>query len=420
MARLARQLARDGWPVLFVTGPASGGEPFRPAGVRVVEVGGSAPAPTAAPDGNAAPPRGRPVPLWRRAAREVAFVPDPQVYWIPAALRATLAALGGRRPAAVFASAPPFSIFLLGRRLARRTGAPLVLDYRDVWTTHPWWPIPAWRRPIERALERRAQRSAGLVIANHDRMRDLLASGRPGLADRILVLPNGYDPADWGPPVRPAWTPGVRFEIAYAGTFYSATRHDAGDREPLSVRRPAGLFRAVRRLLDEHRFDAGGVRLRFVGARPGTPDAAMVRACAEECGVAAHVEVLPRQPIARLAPLLRESHLLVNVVYYTEAQVTQKLYEYMHLEIPVLSLVRESAPNAALAERAGVGPVVDPADPDAIAAAIAALLDAYRAGRSPIRPDRAFIDQFDVRRQTALLGARLRALAAAQAPAAER
>jgi hypothetical protein len=203
--------------------------------------------------------------------------------------------------------------------------------------------------------------------------------------------------------------------MAYAGTFYSPTRHDRETAEALSVRRPVGLFTAVRALLDQGRFGPAGVRLRFVGARAGTPDAAMVAACARECGLASEVEVLPRQPIAAIAPLLRQSHLLLNVCYYTEAQVTQKLYEYMHLEIPVLSLVRDSRPNADLAARAGVGPVVDPADAPAIAAAIGSVLDAYRTGGPPIRPDRAFIDQFDVGRQTAALGARLRALRPAAA-----
>lgn len=414
MARLARRLQGDGWDVLFVTGPGSPGARWSPEGIEVIEVqrgssppppaGAAAPASEAA---SAAPPR-EPS-LLRRAARQVAFVPDPQIWWIATARRAAVAALAGRRPAAIFASGPPFSIFLLGVRLARATGASLVLDYRDVWSGHPWWPIPPWRRPVERWLEGRALRRAAFVIANHERMRDLLAAGRPWLLERTLVVPNGFDPEEWGPPVRPVWSPGTRFEVAYAGTFYSATRHDR-DGEAVSVRRPVGLFTALRTLLDQGRFGAGGVRVRFVGARPGTPDAAMVRDCAERCGIAPFVEILPRQPIAAIAPLLRECHLLLNVCYYTEAQVTQKLYEYMHLEIPVLSLVRDSAPNALLAERAGVGPVVDPGDPGAIAQAIASLLEGYRRGGTPIRPDRGFIDQFDVRRQIAVLGARLRAL----------
>ena len=434
MARLARRLAEDGWRVLFVTGPAgNAGSRWEPAGVQVLEVGRAAGAPPIAPGTpraedappgdasrvEAGPPRAAAAaPLWRRAARQVAFLPDPQIYWIGAAFRATLQALSGRTPAAVLASAPPFSIFLLGGRLARATGAPLVLDYRDVWTTHPWWPIPAWRRPIERALERSVQRRATLVIANHERMREMLLAGRRGLASKTIVLPNGFDPGEWGPPVRPAWTPGTRFEIAYAGTFYSPTRHDDGSPGALSVRRPEGLFRAVRGLLDQGRFGPGGVRIRFMGARAGTSDAATVLECAERCGLGPSVEVLPRQPIATLAPLLRQSHLLLNVCYYTEAQVTQKIYEYMHLEIPVLSLVRDSRPNADLATRAGVGPVVDPADEAGIAAAIESVLAGYRSGGPPIRPDRAFIDQFDVRRQIAALGARLRALQPTPAAAA--
>jgi glycosyltransferase involved in cell wall biosynthesis len=433
MARLALRLAQDGWPILMVTGPGGARDArFDRAGIRLLEVGASGllssassesgpraepakPAPGPEP-GQSPATADRPAPLWRRAAREMAFLPDPQIWWIQAARRAVLAALQGRVPLAIVASAPPFSMFLLAKALARKTGAPLVLDYRDVWTTHPWWPIPAWRRPIERALERSVQRRAALVIANHEPMRAQLAAGRPWLDRKTLVLPNGFNPEEWGPPVRPAFRPGPRFEIAYAGTFYAATRHDRDRKEPLSVRRPVGLLQALRRLRDEEAFGPGGVRLRFIGARPGTPDAELVLACAAECGVASEVEVLPRRPRADLVPLLRASHLLVNFVYHTEAQVTQKLYEYMHLQIPVLSLIRESPPNAALAERAGCGPIVDPGDPDAIAGAIRSVLRGYVEG-TPIRPDRAFIDQFDVRRQAALLADRLRSLGAGPIPA---
>ncbi|PYT16183.1 MAG: hypothetical protein DMF51_05295 [Acidobacteria bacterium] len=88
--------------------------------------------------------------LLRRLLRQLLFVPDPQIYWIPFAFAAARRALGRRPADAIFCSGPPFSIFILGRGLKSYWRAPLVLDYRDVWMDHPWWPVPRWRRPLER------------------------------------------------------------------------------------------------------------------------------------------------------------------------------------------------------------------------------------------------------------------------------
>src|SRR5262245_22938455 len=111
MARLARRLDGDGWDVLFVTGPGPPGTRWNPAGIEVIEVERGSPSPPAVaaapPDAEtpSAPPR-QPS-LLRRAARQIAFIPDPQFWWIARAKRTVLQALAGRRPAAIVASGPP-------------------------------------------------------------------------------------------------------------------------------------------------------------------------------------------------------------------------------------------------------------------------------------------------------------------------
>ena len=48
--------------------------------------------------------------------------------WLPHALRAGRRATDGWTPDVVFASAPPFTTLIAGRLIARRTGAPLVIE----------------------------------------------------------------------------------------------------------------------------------------------------------------------------------------------------------------------------------------------------------------------------------------------------
>jgi glycosyltransferase involved in cell wall biosynthesis len=425
-ARFARFLTQAGWRVVVICGPAPGGVtrpeswPFEVVAVdgplerRCVApsspIAAAAPSPTPGDVAPAAVPSEPPPPsLPRRILREALFVPDPQIFWVPSAFGAARRVLGGTRPDVVLCSGPPFSTFLVGRVEKMFKGTPLVLDYRDVWQDHPWWPAPAWRRGFEAWLERRLLGAADHVIANHESMRIQLVAHAPRIAERVTVIPNGFDAEELGPPVRPAWRPGARFEMLYSGTLYGPVAGKQGPGEPLTVQRPTGLFRALRGLVHAGLLSAGGVRLTFIGARPGTGEAATLLEHARACGVADIVEVRERMEKRDVVPHLRRAHLLVNFLYHTEVQVAQKVYDYLHLEIPILSLLRASEINAAIVHGARAGPVIDPEDDAAIVAAVAAIADDYSAGRPPLSSDRAFIDQFDLRNQGGRLDSILQA-----------
>src|SRR5262249_54326078 len=81
--------------------------------------------------------KGRRVGRWfknlLRRAGNLVLQPDPQILWMPNAVREGLRWLREVPHQAILATAPPFSSFLIGAQLSRRTGLPLVLDYRDEW-----------------------------------------------------------------------------------------------------------------------------------------------------------------------------------------------------------------------------------------------------------------------------------------------
>src|SRR5438132_14425191 len=76
--------------------------------------------------------------------------------WIPGALAAGARALRERQHDLVLATHGPASDLLLGHALARRFHLPLVVDFRDLWSTLP---MPVFTTPVHRAAARRIERA---------------------------------------------------------------------------------------------------------------------------------------------------------------------------------------------------------------------------------------------------------------------
>jgi len=72
-------------------------------------------------------------------------LPDAKVGWLPFASVAGRHAIDRERPAAILASAPPFTALLVGVRLKAHAHVPLVSDFRDPWPAGFTLP-PRWQR----------------------------------------------------------------------------------------------------------------------------------------------------------------------------------------------------------------------------------------------------------------------------------
>ena len=125
------------------------------------------------------------------------LVPDDKLLWLPFALRAGLLLARERRFDVIFVTAPPHSTCLLGLALHRLTGIPLVVDLRDDWIGNPLYKR-SWgvRKRIEAAMERRVVHAASAIVVPTDPSCRALADRYRGLADRLHVIPNGFDEED--------------------------------------------------------------------------------------------------------------------------------------------------------------------------------------------------------------------------------
>jgi len=112
----------------------------------------------------------------------------------------------------VFASYPPPAPLVAASRVARRLGCPLVFDYRDLWTAHPF--TLRWRRPW---IVRQEQRLVGQAAALTTVSWGCAESLERGFGRRAHVITNGYDPEELAGLSPRSFE---EFAIVYAGVFY--------------------------------------------------------------------------------------------------------------------------------------------------------------------------------------------------------
>ena len=181
---------------------------------------------------------------WQGPIKKALNFPDNKIPWAPFAYAA------GRNLGfdVVFVTAPPFSSFLTGYLIARRTGKPLILDFRDAWLEFPFQPYTnRLEKTLVRFWERKLTRAAQAITVVDEHIRDVLVEKYPTLAPAITVIPNGFDPDDF-----PAVEPPSRFTISYLGTIRKE-------------RDPAVILRCVAELLAEKKIPADQMEIKFIG-----------------------------------------------------------------------------------------------------------------------------------------------------------
>lgn len=274
------------------------------------------------------------------------------------------------RPDVVLSTSPQFFCGLAGLPARRITGAPWVLEVRDLWP-ESILAVGAMTRGravhLLEALEARAYRAADHVVPVAEGFVPHIA-GRRGREDGITVLRNGVDLATFRPPSRAEAAAAKarfgltgRFVATYAGTHGMAHGLDA-------VLDAAALLRGVPEV---------GFLLVGDGA-----EQARLAARARAMGLA-NLRVAGALPRAAMPAVWAASDASLVVLRDRPAfakVLPSKLAEAMAMATPVVLGVRGAA--RAELERAGAGIAVTPESADEIAAAVHAL------ARAPARAAR--------------------------------
>jgi len=316
------------------------------------------------------------LPSWAKgAARSVVsklLQPDPQVLWYPAAVKEGRLLLKSVPHDAVLATGPPFSCFLVAAALSRRTGLPLVLDYRDEWEltnrfqeNKRFGPIT---QGLNRFMEHRIARMARVILATSDASARSLEAMRDRCGGRAPVhcIRNGFDPddftGDW--PARDT-TPERRYRLVYTGTLFSQTSV-----KPLVV--------AIEQLCLKAPSLGAHLEVVFAGRRTADQDALLGRLS----GLPVEVTLYPYLDHTAAVGLMRSADLLCSILADAPGAaraLTAKVFEYMAARRPILAIT----PPGDLWDVLEDYPAADrflPSDVSGIAACLVRRIEARQSG----------------------------------------
>ncbi len=289
---------------------------------------------------------------------EILAFPDNKVGWLPFAYRQARKIIKEQGINVIYSTGSPWSSHLLGYLLKKRTGLPLVLDYRDPWHGNPYEKqshSKIYRRAIFR-LEKAIVNSADKVLCNTERLRQFYQQTFR-FNDKFFTLTNGYEQDMHQDDAPPGKDP-EEFVLVHAGSLYGG-------------RNPKNFLNAVVRLSNQ----PGMPRIRVILVGAGEEIRNFI---AEEYGSSVLGElfvVTPRVAHEECLDYIRSADALLLFQQGTSLQVPRKLYEYIGFHRPILGICEEGeVEDIILYNRLGL-PVRD--DKDEIEEALKILINSY-------------------------------------------
>jgi len=306
--------------------------------------------------------------------------------WALRAARASEELFAGKRPVIV-STAPPMTVHLAAARVKAKHGWPWIADFRDPLAGNAYRTNAIAKR-MDPYLEKLIFRRADRLIANTDAVADIWRRRYPHYAHKVHLIWNGFDPEvslDALPP--PA---GPRL-IRHVGSVY-------GDRYPQP------LLAAFQSMFDRGLLRADDLSIELVG----------------QLGAPAGVTI-PQAPWLRLTPqvsraeadrLTASAHylLLLDVTQASQSlQVPAKLFDYIRVGRPVLTVTLPGSPAERILKQAGIPSVfLYPTDSQETLVAKITEFTALPPVSTPY--SLWFSDSFDGARQAAALSALIQGL----------
>jgi glycosyltransferase involved in cell wall biosynthesis len=331
--------------------------------------GGKKKAATPKQEGEAAKPAAPSLLGKLKAIPQRILCPDPQVLWVPMAIRKAKQIVRRHGIDAVLTTAPPFSVFLISNEIKRTfPNVKVVSDFRDEWLRFYLTDFDFLKSDytVRRATEIEHDTitlSDTVVAVTHSSLNEIRARYPNEPDSKFVMIANGYDPAAFaGVESRAHGQPG-KMVVTHTGTAYRTAS-------------PKFYLDAVDRLPEQIR---ASMETRFIG-----------RVTETETDIFANrkhqVNMLGFMPQSDALKRTGETDYLL-LTMTNDFSLPGKMFEYLAMRKPILALSPPGGEVDRLIQETKSGWCVPHDDPAAIARMLETAWERLRQPQTSFEPD---------------------------------
>ena len=317
--------------------------------------------------------------------------PDPWVSWWPAAVLTGRRMIRQYRPSIIWSTFPITTTKMVALSLAKSSGLPWVADFRDPMSMEGY-PADPWRFKWARKIEKATIDRATRVVFTAEHTRKMYQERYPTLGGRALLIPNGYDEANFPVVQRPlAGAANRPLHLVHSGALQPDGRH------------PRTLFAALSELKSEGVISSDSLRV-------------TLRACSYADRYEPIAKELNVDDIVRFGDYLpyeqaieemvsADGLLLFQGTVYNHA-VPAKLYEYLYTQAPVFALVDPAGETSSVLKSLNINSIANIDDTPEIVAKFRHYVESLRSGTFSL-PAAEEVAKFSRRSQARVLSSEL-------------
>ena len=303
------------------------------------------------------------------------YIPDRFIPWKKHALKLGRKIIKENDIDVIWATAPPFTNFLVAKELSEEFDIPYVVDYRDTWIDNPFHYFPtAWHKKQHSILEESVVNTSEKIMVVSRHAKELLLKRYKLLThEDIIILPHGYDPEDFK----------VEEEIK-PDPLYLTITHSGSFQDDRS---PKYLFKALRNFIKKNPDAKNKIRIKLVGLMRKSHMSLIRKYKLQD-----NINVTGYLPHDQAIKHLLASDILWLMLNDT-IRTPGKLYEYFGANKPLL-ITAPDGNMKELAKKSQAALTTDSKDVNGIEEAISSYYKFWKEGILP-KPNEDFIEGFD-------------------------
>ncbi len=280
---------------------------------------------------------------WQRWISAFFRITDSRKYWNKIARKYLIEELKRNKYDAIIFTSPPYSLALLAAEIDQQENCPVFLDLRDPWTINPYKIYPTkFHRFLDEHIEIRSVSKINyLISAYQSTIDDYRKRIKNFDSKKVLILPNGYDEADFTALNYINSFEGGKFNLGFSGSIYS------------HLNTPHPVFKAISKLKSE------GMDIHFHHIGTSVYDLSKL---AKKYEIEDNVHCWGYNSHQKSLEILQMMDALCMILDdrwpHSENTIGAKFYEYLRLKKPIFAVIPENGEAANLIKKTNSGLVV--------------------------------------------------------------